>query len=98
MTQETLMKICPATGSAKPYPSHAAQWREYYGKAAWLFNPWAGWRRSAADVGRDPFGMEIQVYEELFHAAAIFERELGGAVDCAGQINQAGFPQPKLGS
>ena len=54
--QSTLMRFDPATGAEKPYPSHAAQWREYHGELAWLFNPWVGHRRWAGDVGSDVFG------------------------------------------
>lgn len=54
--QDLLMKFDPATGEQKPYPSHAAQWREYHGMKAWLFNPWYGNRRNASDVGSDTFG------------------------------------------
>ena len=69
MTQETVMKCCPATGSEKPYPSHANQWRKFHGATAWLFNPWCGNRRSALDVGSDPFGMAIRVDGEPIYAA-----------------------------
>ena len=65
--QEELMKYDPATGEPKPYPSHAAQWREYHGSkhtpVAWLFNPWTGTRRHAADVGSDVAGLLIQADE-----------------------------------
>jgi hypothetical protein len=57
--QQSLMKFDPATGEENPYPSHAEQWRDYHGKAAWLFNPWTGQRRSALDVGSDAFGVLI---------------------------------------
>ena len=58
--QHSLMKFDPATGEPKPYPSHAAQWREWHGKAtACLFNPWTGTRRDAGDVGSDTFGQLI---------------------------------------
>ena len=70
MTQETVMKCCPATGGPKPYPSNAAQWRKFHGTAAWLFNPWAGNRRSSWDVGSDPFGMAIRVEGEPIYAAS----------------------------
>jgi len=60
MSQEELMLVDPATGSEKPYPSHAEQWRKYHGKTAWLFNPWTGTRRCAQDVGTDTFGQLIQ--------------------------------------
>lgn len=54
--QYTLMRFDPATGWGNPYPSHAQQWREFNGEMAWLFNPWTGDRRHAADVGSDTFG------------------------------------------
>lgn len=54
--QDKLMMIDPATGKPLPYPSHAAQWREYHGDLAWLFNPWGENRRKAADVGSDVYG------------------------------------------
>lgn len=64
-----LMNFDPATGWSKPYPSHAAQWREHNGKIAWLFNPWTGTRRSAQDVGSDPFGLLINAGEGPVFAA-----------------------------
>lgn len=67
--QHTLMKFDPATGSEKPYPSHAEQWRHWHGKAtAWLFNPWTGERRNAGDVGSDAFGLLIQPPGEPLYA------------------------------
>ncbi len=55
--QRTLMKWDPATGTRRPYPSEAAQWRDYHGHTtAWLFNPWTGSRRRAEDVGSDVCG------------------------------------------
>lgn len=59
MSQDKLMKFCPATGTDKPYPSHAAQWREYHGKVAWLYNPWTKVQRDARDIGSDTFGYLI---------------------------------------
>lgn len=56
MNQQTLMKFDPATRAEKPYPSHAAQWREWHGPLAWLFCPWTGRVRDAGDVGSDVFG------------------------------------------
>lgn len=53
------MKYDPASGSPNPYPSHAAQWRDYHGKTAWLFNPWTGQRRDARDIGSDVMGRSI---------------------------------------
>ncbi len=58
--QSKLMAFDPATGEAKPYPSHAAQWRDYHGQAAWLYNPWTGSLRRAYDIGTDCFGLLIQ--------------------------------------
>ena len=71
MQQQTIMNVCPAQGTPKPYPSHAAQWREYHGTAAWLFNPWGDGkqRRSAQDVGSDPFGLLIVPTGEAICAA-----------------------------
>lgn len=57
--QKTLMKYDPASGRHHPYPSHAEQYRIFHGNVAWLFNPWTGERRNAADVGSDLFGMLI---------------------------------------
>lgn len=59
MNQDKLMLYDPANGSPRPYPSHAAQWRAYHGRDAWLFNPWTGTRRSAGDVGSDVSGLLI---------------------------------------
>lgn len=63
--QNMLMSHCPATGTEKPYPSHAQQWREYHGKTAWLFDPWSGNRRDARDVGTDTFGILINTKENI---------------------------------
>lgn len=58
--QDELMKFDPATGEPRPYPSHAAQWRNWHGRLmAWLFNPWTGHTRSAYDVGSDVQGLLI---------------------------------------
>lgn len=67
--QNTLMKFDPATGFENPYPSHADQWRKYHGATAWLFNPWNGSRRHAADVGTDVFGLLIVPADESLYAA-----------------------------
>jgi len=66
--QHTLMRFDPATGQGRPYPSHAAQWREYNGPTAWLFNPWTGDKRSPLDVGSDVFGHLILPPEEPIYA------------------------------
>lgn len=61
------MLVDPADGSAKPYPSHAEQWRHHHGASAWLFNPWTGERRLAGDVGTDVFGhLIIPTGEPIF--------------------------------
>ena len=57
--QDALMKFDPATGEERPYPSHATQWRNWHGTAAWLFDPWTGKRRNAYDVGSDVHGLLI---------------------------------------
>ena len=57
--QDALMKFDPATGEERPYPSHATQWRNWHGSAAWLFDPWTGRRRNAHDVGSDVRGLLI---------------------------------------
>ena len=57
--QDSLMLHDPATGSRNPYPSHAAQYRKYWGAVAWLVDPWTAERRDAHDVGSDPFGLAI---------------------------------------
>ena len=57
--QNILMKFDPATGEERPYPSHATQWRNWHGTAAWLFDPWTGKRRNAHDVGSDVHGLLI---------------------------------------
>lgn len=57
--QQALMKFDPATGLPQPYPSHAAQYREWHGLVAWLFNPWTGERRDPRDIGSDVQGFLI---------------------------------------
>lgn len=57
--QQEVMKTCPATNKPRPYPSHAAQWRDYHGKCAWVYNPWTGTQRDARDIGTDTFGQLI---------------------------------------
>lgn len=64
LTQDALMRFDPAFGAERPYPSHAAQWREWHGDMAWLFNPWTGGRRHPADIGSDPFGYLIAPQEK----------------------------------
>ena len=69
--QDTLMKFDPATGEERPYPSHATQWRNLHGTAAWLFDPWTGKRRNAYDVGSDVHGL-------LIAPAGTLGRDMGG--------------------
>lgn len=95
MQQQALMKFDPATGEAKPYPSHADQWRNWHGyRTAWLFNPWTGDRRLAGDVGTDTLGQMIQPPTEPMYAAqssgnaqqAQSGMVLGGAISGLGQM------------
>ena len=74
MQQDTLMKFDPATGEERPYPSHAAQWRNWHGVAAWLFDPWTGKRRNAYDVGSDVHGL-------LIVPAGTLGMDMGGCVE-----------------
>jgi len=57
--QQAIMKFDPAYGTERPYPSHAAQYRLWHGKIAWLFNPWTGQSRCPADIGSDITGSLI---------------------------------------
>jgi hypothetical protein len=75
MAQETLMKYDPQTGDTLPYPSHAKQYREYHGCAAWLINPWTGERRHAFNVGSDVQGALIHVSDEPLIAKSIEARQ-----------------------
>jgi hypothetical protein len=75
MNQDRLMLYCPASGEERPYPSHAEQWRQYHGKAAWLFNPWTGNRRHAISVGTDPFGLLILPLKAEIHEAKRLREE-----------------------
>ena len=77
--QNTLMKIDPAFGTERPYPSHAAQWRDWHGRQAWLFNPWSGQRRHPSDIGSDQFGLLIVPVPER-------EQVFAGRLDeCSGE-------------
>lgn len=58
-TQQALMKFAPDDCGARPYPSHAQQFRDYHGPTAWLFNPWTGKMRDPRDIGTDPHGLLI---------------------------------------
>lgn len=63
--QDKLMKIDPAFGTERPYPSHAGQFRAYHGQLAWLWNPWTAMRRHPADIASDPFGILINRSEQV---------------------------------
>jgi len=67
--QDSLMKFDPANGDPHPYPSHAAQWREWHGLVAWLYNPWNGNKRDARDIGSDAQGLLIIPDGEPVYAA-----------------------------
>lgn len=56
---DILMLFDPISGIEKPYPSHAAQYRQYHGMLAWIHNPWTGTKRSASDITEDPTGYWI---------------------------------------
>lgn len=78
----SLMKFDPATGDEKPYPSHAAQWRDWHGHAtAWLFNPYTGIRRDARDVGSDMRGYLIYPANEPMIITASYETALSAEDD-----------------
>lgn len=57
--QQQRMRYDPVTAMNHPYPSHAAQYREFHGKVAWLYNPWTKARRDARDIGSDVTGLLI---------------------------------------
>lgn len=59
LAQHELMKFDPATGEERPYPSHAAQWRDWTPFTAWIFNPWTGHMRDPRDIYSDPLGLLI---------------------------------------
>lgn len=84
--QNKIMKFDPATRQSNPYPSHAAQWRDYHGQmTAWLFNPWTGELRNPEMVGSDTFGLLITESEQLT------------SDNCAGVSSHAGIIIPPLG-
>jgi hypothetical protein len=66
---DRLMLFDPATSCKYPYPSHAAQWRDWHGCAAWVFNPWTGKARDPRDIGSDVFGLLIFPPGEAVKAA-----------------------------
>lgn len=57
--QDDLMKFDPTKRTPHPYPSHAAQYRNWHGLMAWLYNPWTGEKRHPADIGSDVQGFLI---------------------------------------
>jgi len=59
MSQNKLMIYDPAYRTPKPYPSHAAQYREWHGKIAWIYNPWTREMRNPLDIGSDVTGLLI---------------------------------------
>ena len=96
-TQPQLMAFDPATGEPKPYPSHAGQWRDYHSTVAWLFNPWTGTRRLAADVGTDPLGrlvLPASKINRIFGGGVLSDQELKKLM----AINAAGLPQHQQGA
>ena len=84
--QDALMKFDPATGEEMPYPSHATQWRNWHGIAAWLFDPWTGKRRNAYDVGSDVHGL-------LIVPTGTLGMDMGGG--CAEKNNVTASPKVK---
>ena len=66
-SQEALMEFDPRHAGARPYPSHAEQFREFHGTDAWLFNPWTGEERHYSDIGSDPRGVGILVENKDEH-------------------------------
>lgn len=64
-SQQQRMRYDPVTGHQHPYPSHAAQYREFHGRVAWLYNPWTRARRDARDIGSDVTGLLIASEHEL---------------------------------
>jgi len=55
--QNILMNTSPRIPPARR--TDAAQWREWHGGTAWLFDPWTGRCRDARDVGSDVHGLLI---------------------------------------
>lgn len=83
--QSALMKFDSATGEDKPYPSHAAQWRDWHGHStAWLFNPWTGERRDARNVGSDVVGHLIIPPGEPIYLDGSLSGDLMDCVDRLG--------------
>ena len=83
--QSALMKFDPANGGDRPYPSHAAQWRDWHGHStAWLFNPWTGERRDARNVGSDVAGHLIIPPGDPIRLARSLSDDLMDCVDRLG--------------
>lgn len=99
--QSDTMRFDPATGEPQPYPSHAAQWRQWHGpNCAWLFDPWTGRRRSARDVGSDINGRLIVPAGTLggdMNCGAPMQNTanavLSGCGSAADQTNETSGPQ-----
>lgn len=70
MNQRALMRYDPVTREVAPYPSHAAQYRAWHGRVAWLYNPWTGQARDPRDIGADVLGHLIRPPGEPVYAAA----------------------------
>ena len=65
-TQSRVMKFDPQTGAQRPYPSEAVQYRTLHHGPAWLYNPWTGEPRSAAEVGADMEGKNLRTVVPSF--------------------------------
>jgi hypothetical protein len=59
MYQQASMIYDPVTGQNNPRPVSAADYREYHGLVAWLYNPWTGKHRDPRDIGSDVQGRLI---------------------------------------
>ena len=89
--QDQVMKFDPATGAPQPYPSHAEQWRRWFGlDCAWLFNPWSGDRRNAFDVGSDLNGRLIVAPETLYRASVAGQDDLVALLTAGVTVETAG--------
>jgi hypothetical protein len=59
MNKNAVMLYDPQMGARHPYPSHAAQYREWHNNPAWLYNPWTGVQRKLRHIAVDPEGHHI---------------------------------------
>jgi len=57
--QTALMRFSPVDGTPQPYPSNADDFRTYQPRLAWLYDPWTGEKRTAADIFSDVQGQSI---------------------------------------